>query len=436
MVIISSGFHRTHVTIAAREAAVRHNLRLAITGAYPRPALKRLVRAAGLERGRIARLLEREEGIPPAQTRSLFVEELLDEAARVLTAAGPLKPASSKLDAACMRLYGSRAAREITQAARPGDVYHFRAGFGHASVRRAQELGVFALCDHAAVHPLLRDAVVGTDSFGSNIACAASPNDPVAEAILADIDAADAVVVNSDYVKEMFVHLGYPEDRLHLVYLGVDEAFLSYAREFRGERKELAPLRLLFAGRFDESKGAAVLIDALAQLGDLDWRLVVAGPVDRRTRRTRQPFFENPRVSVLGTVNRRELARQMSLAPVFVFPSLSEGSARVVFEALACGCYLVTTPSAGSIVEDAVHGAIVASGDSAALANAVSRAAADLDLLVEVGKRNAELVAEKYTHAHYGDTLSSLYRRLSPEGPETHPSRSAQSRTFFAPKSG
>ena len=45
-------------------------------------------------------------------------------------------------------------------------------------------------------------------------------------------------------------------------------------------------------------------------------------------------------------------------------PASVEGSARVVFEALAAGCYVITTPNAGSIVKDEVHGALVEPGSA------------------------------------------------------------------------
>ena len=47
----------------------------------------------------------------------------------------------------------------------------------------------------------------------------------------------------------------------------------------------------------------------------------------------------------------------MSRAEVFVFPSLAEGSARVVAMAMAAGCYVITTPNSGSVVRDGAMGA-------------------------------------------------------------------------------
>jgi glycosyltransferase involved in cell wall biosynthesis len=432
MVVISTGFHRTHLAIAAREAAVRGNLARAIVGAYPTTGVARAVRAMRAERGRAARLLEREEQIPHGLLHPLFTPELLDEAARLLRKAPQARSTSAFLSSECMSLYGSLAARELARVGRPGDVYHFRAGFGRNSIRRAKQLGVVALCDHAAVHPALSESVMssGNAEWAAQVR---SPADPVAHAILSDIQAADAIVANSHFIRDMFVGLGYPEERVHVVYLGVDEAFLAHAGT-RDDDCEISPLRLMFAGRFDRAKGAHVLIAALRELNTVDWRLVIAGPVGADIRREHAAFFADRRVAALGTINRRDLARHMKAAPIFVFPSPSEGSARVVFEALACGCYVITTPNAGSIVIDGVHGAMVPPNDARRLAEAIRYAASETDRVLAIGRRNADLIPRRFTQTHYGDALATLYSRLASQG-RSDP-RSAHSSRLVAPKSG
>jgi glycosyltransferase involved in cell wall biosynthesis len=102
----------------------------------------------------------------------------------------------------------------------------------------------------------------------------------------------------------------------------------------------------------------------------------------------------------------------MSRADVFIFPSLAEGSARVIFEALACGCFVITTPNSGSIVEEGVHGSVVSAGDSSSLARAVENAFRSRDAISVIGRNNAQLVREKFTQRDYGNQLANLYRSV------------------------
>ncbi|MGI8557692.1 MAG: glycosyltransferase family 4 protein [Solirubrobacteraceae bacterium] len=416
MVIVSSGFNRTHVTIAAREASRSGLLAGAVTGAYPTPTVRRALRALGLEKsGRLARLLERDERIPSGQMRALHVPELLDELARLLTRVPGMEGFYAPLDAACMRLYGRLAAREVDRLASRARLFHFRAGFGHASLRRANDLGLFTLCDHSAVHPLLVDRILAADG---DLLAAVETGDgptrlhPLWQSMLDDIDQTDALLVNSDFLKEMLVALGWPADRVHVIYLGIDDYFLEQIPQPKQPIARKGPLRLMFAGRLEQAKGADALIAACRTLDGFDWELVVAGPVAGGVKAHQGPFLADPRVTSLGTVSRAKLAERLSAADVFVFPSLAEGSARAVFEALACGCYVITTPNSGSIVEDGVHGALVPAGDGRALAGAITRANADRDAIQEVGRHNAALIAASYRQSDYGAALTSLYRRL------------------------
>ena len=71
------------------------------------------------------------------------------------------------------------------------------------------------------------------------------------------------------------------------------------------------------------------------------------------------------------------MADEMARADIFCLPSLAEGSATSIFEAMANGLPVVTTLSSGSVVADGVEGFIVAERDGAAIADAVERIVGD-----------------------------------------------------------
>ena len=419
MVIISSGFHKTHVTTAAGEASDRGLLALAITAAYPTARTRRIAGTLRVaDKGRVARLFERGETIPEDKLQALFLPELLDEVGRLLTRLPLLVRLRDHLSVATWRLYGRLAARKLCGAS-GAKIYLYRAGFGGASVERARRLGMVTLCDHALAHPSLIEELI--DNRGrlrervdgaATTAALSGPRDLGSRVILADIDRADAVLVNSDFVKDTFLAVGWPAERIYVVYLGVDDNFL------RGEpipprEPTSGRLPLLFAGRFERRKGADVLVEALHTLDDeVDWELRLAGPVAPQIRSIHGAFLKDERVRLLGTLRRPEMRSEMLSAPVFVFPSYAEGSARAVFEALACGCYVITTPNSGTIVEDGVHGSVVPPGDAECLASAISAAHRDRRRVAEIGTRNSQLIAGRYRQADYGDALAAVYRDL------------------------
>src|SRR5207248_649798 len=132
------------------------------------------------------------------------------------------------------RLYGRLAARKLERVNPAPSVFHFRAGFGHASITRARERGLHVLCDHAIAHPaVLGELVERRGSLGALTESEATASGliPTEQAILEDIDRSDSILVNSDFVKQTFLACGWPKERIHVVYLGVDDNFLREVPE-------------------------------------------------------------------------------------------------------------------------------------------------------------------------------------------------------------
>jgi glycosyltransferase involved in cell wall biosynthesis len=412
VVIISNGFSKFHLAIAAAEVSRRGELRRLVTGAYPTPRMKTVVSRFGLGgHPKFQRLLAREEEVPPALVRPLWAPELLNQAAAVLEPrSGLAKRYGAKLARTSLRFYGRAAAKEIKRHGRPGDVYHYRAGWGGVSVPLAKERGMLALCDHSIPHPAVLEYLVNNEGRLPP-ACAPRPISPFWAHVAADLNQADRVLVNSEYVKRTFIHEGWDPTNIDVIYLGVDDQFLE---QIPPRAPRHGPVQLLFAGAFERRKGAVDLLTALGAIDGEDWRLDVVGAVAADVRARYPHFFCDPRVSFCGTVARSEVARRMSDAEIFLLPSLAEGFARVVFEALACGCYVITTPNAfdPEILEDGVNGAIVPPGDATALEGAIRRAIEQRGSLAEIGSRNAELVRGKYQQSQYGESLVRLYEAL------------------------
>ena len=86
---------------------------------------------------------------------------------------------------------------------------------------------------------------------------------------------------------------------------------------------------------------------------------------------------------------------------------------------MACGCYIITTPNAGSIVQDGMHGRLVPPGDASALAAAVYWAVANRRAEAEIGWRDAQLILSDYRQGNYGGKVMALYRRLLHKNPSS-----------------
>lgn len=136
--------------------------------------------------------------------------------------------------------------------------------------------------------------------------------------------------------------------------------------------------RILFAGSAVRRKGIHILAKTarlLAQQGRDDIEFVVAGGVPDAVR----THPETSALTFLGRVPRDKVRNQFAEADIFVLPTLAEGSATVVYEAMAAGLPVITTHEAGAPITAGVDGLIVPSRDIEALATAIVSLVDDRD---------------------------------------------------------
>lgn len=209
---------------------------------------------------------------------------------------------------------------------------------------------------------------------------------------------ADSIFCGSNFVAQALTSLGVPSHKVRVIPYGIDLARLSRsASSSKSQDLRNRALRILFVGAVSLRKGVQYLHDALSALDPHHFECRVVGPVairePHRGRLARRLHF-------LGLVPRNQIAAQYQWADVFVLPTLLEGSATVVYEALACGLPVVTTPNAGSVVRDAIDGYVVPVRDSNAIADRLTRLRDNPDLCAFMSanarRRAAEHSWEKY----------------------------------------
>jgi glycosyltransferase involved in cell wall biosynthesis len=163
------------------------------------------------------------------------------------------------------------------------------------------------------------------------------------------------------------------------------------------------------AGSVARRKGVYILLEALQRVDDVDWELDIVGGLEPFISRRYASVLRDPRITLHDTVRRLDRAKHMYTADVFIFPPRS---ARVVIEAMALGCVIVTTPNSGSIVEEPSNGIIVDPGNANALSMAVRRVAELRSDFPTIGSRNRRLVLERYRQRDLRDALRCLYQEL------------------------
>jgi len=269
-----------------------------------------------------------------------------------------------------------------------------------------------ALCDHSIAHPAVLQYLINNQGR-LPVNGEAGPMNKFWSNVLSDINQADEVLVNSDFVKETFINQGWEPGRVHVVYTGLDKEFLHAIPECASKSVAKESIKLMFAGELGARKGGEILIRALQKITDLPWQLEIIGSITPAIKEQFDTFLSDNRVTVSGFLPRLDLAKYMSKADIFIFPSLAEGSARVIFMAMVCGCYVITTPNSGSIIKDGFHGALVSPGSVDELEKAIRQSLImERETISNIGRTNSELIRTDYTQDQYGENIFNVYENV------------------------
>ncbi|MDF7799409.1 glycosyltransferase family 4 protein [Pontiellaceae bacterium B1224] len=136
--------------------------------------------------------------------------------------------------------------------------------------------------------------------------------------------------------------------------------------------------RLLFAGRDPLRKGLPYFAEAVYSLRKSGIKLDARVAGLEKGECKWFPHYEE--LNYLGVVGMERMGDEYEKADAFVLPSLSEGQAGVVLEALSYGCPVIATEESGVDLTSFENGIIIPARSAAELANAVEKVVLDRSL--------------------------------------------------------
>lgn len=197
-------------------------------------------------------------------------------------------------------------------------------------------------------------------------------SDPLSQRERAEWPLADMIVAGSRFVQGCLERSGIPMRRCTIVPYGIDLGRFTVGKEVRRG----GPLRVLFVGRINLSKGVPYILEAVRRLNSSQIELKLIGAV-QSGRECANAIAQW--ASFTGPIPRSEIASYYHWADILVVPSLFEGSATVTYEAKGCGVPIVATPNAGAYFSPGIDGLEIPVRDAAAIASILDRLARDRD---------------------------------------------------------
>ncbi len=351
-----------------------------ITDAYWNPAAYALLKTALPHRGIPERFCP---GLDPRHVHSSLKAMLIEVVAKL----GPGRKLNPAKDAV---LGGAARRRAIaTRSALFSYSYYASSAFrpGDAEI---DHRFLFQLHPHPlSVRAILTEEIECTPAARASLLGEAEMSLPpeAFETLAREAELANGWVAASRYTAQTLAEHGIPADKVHVVPYGVDLQSFSPRPQPPAQDE---PFTIIYVGSLIQRKGLSYLLDAVRALKSKNIRLLLRGRggVDQDLLKS----YSDVDYDLKLGLPLADLVRDIQRSDVFVLPSLTEGFAQVILEAMACGVPVITTANtcAPDIMTEGAEGFIVPIRDPRAIEEKLAWGLENRDALAAMGRQAAQ----------------------------------------------
>jgi len=382
-VIISVG-GRFHAFNLAQELLKRDSLKFIITS-YPK-------------------FITKKWDLPNDKVKPVFIKEILERA-------------YYKLPEFLKNLYNPQffiteifdklAAKKLEKA----DIFVGWSSFSLHTLRKAKNMGMKIVLEHGSSYPFYANKILKEEyeKFGLKTKPFQLAHPKIIEKEIKEFEESDYIFIPSSFVKKTFLEYSISENKLIQIPYGVD---LS---NFRQIPKNDNIFRIIFAGTVCIRKGIQYLLQAFKDLNLKNSELVLIGNVSDDIKNVLLKYNDlNIKIKYIPHF---ELYKEYSQGSVFVLPSIEEGLARVIPEAMACGLPVICTTNTGGkdVVRDGIDGFIIPIRDVEKLKEKILYLYENPEICKQMGQNAKERVKLGFSWEDYGNKIYEAYQKILKE---------------------
>jgi glycosyltransferase involved in cell wall biosynthesis len=275
------------------------------------------------------------------------------------------------------------------------------------SGKKTKKLGGIFICDRGSSHIRFQNDILNEEykMWGFEFK-GIDPRVIVKEE--SEYELADRITVPSEFVRQSFIKMGVPENKIIKI---------SYGARLDRFQKTSEPsennFSVLWVGGVSIRKGFIYALEAFQKLNCTKKEFIVVGHIEHEVKL----LLKNKDLShviFLGTISNYKLPELYSKSHVFLISSIEEGLAMVQGEALACGCPVIATENTGAedLYTDGVEGFIVPIRSSQAIADKLQLLADDFSLRKRMSDAALIKVKDIGGWDNYGENWSKLISNL------------------------
>ena len=222
---------------------------------------------------------------------------------------------------------------------------------------------------------------------------------------------ADSVTAISNYLVE-YVKSQNSKIPVVLIPNGVD------LNKFKSSDDHIDSKIIITSSRLVEKNGVGDLIDAMAivreKIPDAKLKIIGDGPLRENLTVKMKKLNLEDNMDFLGEISYELLPEYLSIADIFVRPSLSEGLGTAFFEAMASGLPIIGTPVGGipDFLKDEETGLFCKVSDPKDIADKIIKLLEDGGLRKRLADHSRKLVEEKYDWDLIASKFKDIYARI------------------------
>jgi glycosyltransferase involved in cell wall biosynthesis len=217
------------------------------------------------------------------------------------------------------------------------------------------------------------------------------------------------IVCETRNQSDQISRLGSSNERVRIVPTPVDTIFFKPCPIL--EKNNL----IVWTGHFVPEKGLKYLIEAAKKVvrtnRNVKFLLIGTGPQRPKLVKMIKNLHLGNNVFLIGPVEKRQIARFLAEASIFVFPSLSEGMPKSVLEAMSTGKPVIASniPGMSETIKEDENGILVPPRNSEKLANVILKLLGDEKLRENLGRNARKTVLKRFTWGRILGLYNAVY---------------------------
>lgn len=281
------------------------------------------------------------------------------------------------------------------------------------SIKACKQKEGFAICELATAHityakKILQEEMQLHPEWSNSISNVKFPSQYEKRLEQEPVEA-DLVIAASSFTKFTLTDSGIAEEKIKTLPLGAPIDHIKYIS--KKSPIENRPLKLLYAGTVTQRKGIAYLLEAMKSFSKQDVDLHIIGNVfgdGLEFKKNKELYHYH------GACSQQELFQKYSDYDALILPTIFEGFALVIVEAMAAGLPVITTANSigADLIEEDTNGYLIPIRNVAAIRDSITKLRNKQNQAWQTMSENARKTALNYSWANYQNRLREFLLNL------------------------